>query len=117
MRHWVMRNRVMRNRVMRHWVMRNRSARKSSPRRCVNSSLRTRRRCSRWVEEYGERDNARVYAWGIAFDNHVEVIGPSGGLRVTFNSVEHAQRKYSRRRKIRLVWANPAATRRSEPVG
>lgn len=62
------------------------------------------------VEEYGERDDARVYAWGIAFDNHVEVINASGGLRMTFKSVELAQRRYSRSRKIRLVWTNPAAT-------
>ncbi|MGH3770573.1 MAG: hypothetical protein ACRDRW_04110 [Pseudonocardiaceae bacterium] len=64
------------------------------------------------VEEYGERDNAG----GIAFDNHVEVIHASGGLRVTFHSAEHAQRNYSRRRKIRLVWANPVPPRRPEPV-
>jgi hypothetical protein len=69
------------------------------------------------VEEHGERDNARIYAWGIAFDNHVEVISASGGLRVTFSSVERAQWRFSRRRKIRLVWTSPAATRQPEQVG
>ncbi|MGH3719973.1 MAG: hypothetical protein ACRDRI_14265 [Pseudonocardiaceae bacterium] len=68
------------------------------------------------VEEHGERDNAWVYAWGIAFDHHVEIITTRSGLRRTFGSVEHAHRRCSQRRKLRLVWPNPLPPRRPEPV-
>ncbi|MGH3831496.1 MAG: hypothetical protein ACRDRS_13805 [Pseudonocardiaceae bacterium] len=68
------------------------------------------------VEEHGERDGACVYAWGIAFDGHVEVITADGSLRRTFDSVEHAQRKCTQFRKIRLVWATPVPPRHPEPV-
>lgn len=68
------------------------------------------------VEEYGERVDGWIVAWGMAFDDRVEVISANGGLRMTFNSGERAQRAFSRRRKIRLVWTSPTATRRPEQV-
>lgn len=68
------------------------------------------------VEEHGERDDAWIYAWGMAFDDHVEVLTADRGLRRTFHSVEHAQRKCSLFRNIRLVWANPVPPHHPEPV-
>jgi hypothetical protein len=57
------------------------------------------------VEEYGERLSGWIAAWGMAFEDHVEVVSVGGALRMTFDSVEDVQRRFSRRRKIRLVWA------------
>jgi hypothetical protein len=68
------------------------------------------------VEEYGGRVDGWIVAWGMAFDDRVEVIGANGGLRMAFNSVERAQRAFSRRRKIRLVWASAAATHQPEQI-
>ncbi|MGH3903751.1 MAG: hypothetical protein ACRDTE_06125 [Pseudonocardiaceae bacterium] len=69
------------------------------------------------VEEVGERANGRVVAWGMAFDDCVEVVGVSGGLRASLTSAERAQRVFARHRKIRLVWTSPAATRQPQQVG
>lgn len=68
------------------------------------------------VEEYGERVDGRIVAWGMAFDDRVEVIGVNGVQWVSVLSVERAHRAFSRHRKIRLVWTSPAATRRPEQV-
>ncbi|MBV9010743.1 MAG: hypothetical protein JO272_01620 [Pseudonocardiales bacterium] len=67
------------------------------------------------VEEYGERLNGWIAAWGMAFDDHVEVVSVNGALRMTFDSIADVQRRFSRRGKIRLVWAaggEPAFQRR-----
>lgn len=69
------------------------------------------------VEEYGERLHGWIAAWGMAFDDHVEVVSVNGALRMTFDSIADVQRRFSRHRKIRLVWASPAPTRRPEQVG
>jgi hypothetical protein len=68
------------------------------------------------VEEYGERLDGRVVAWGLAFDDHVDVLGVNGVRHASLPSVERAHKAFSRRRKIRLVWASPA-TPRFEQVG
>jgi hypothetical protein len=61
------------------------------------------------VQEYGQRVDARIAAWGIAFDDHVEVVarGMQGGLRTP----EDALRFFNRGSHIRarLVWFNPDA--------
>jgi hypothetical protein len=69
------------------------------------------------VEERGERTDGRIVAWGIAFDDHVDVLSVSGGRHVSLPSVEFAHRAFSQHRKICLVWASPAAPRQSEQVG
>ncbi|MGH3775113.1 MAG: hypothetical protein ACRDRR_05145 [Pseudonocardiaceae bacterium] len=58
------------------------------------------------VEEYGKRVDGRIVAWGMTFDDHVEVVSVNGGLHVSLASPERAQRAFSRRRKIRLVWTS-----------
>ena len=60
------------------------------------------------VEEYGERVDGWIVAWGMAFDDHVDVLGVNGGLHASLPSVERVHRVFSRRRKIRLVWTSPA---------
>ena len=58
------------------------------------------------VQEYGERVDGRVIAWGMAFDDHAEVVGVHRRLRGSFTSAERARRAFSRRAKIRLVWVD-----------
>jgi hypothetical protein len=53
----------------------------------------------------------------MVFEDRVEVIGARGGLRMTVRSVDRVRRAFSRRRKIRLVWTDPATACRPEPVG
>ena len=55
------------------------------------------------VQEYGERIDGRVIAWGMAFDDHAEVVGVHRRLRGSFPSAGRARRAFSRRAKIRLV--------------
>lgn len=69
------------------------------------------------VEEKGERADGRIVAWGIAFDDHVNVLSVNGGRHASLPSVEHVHRAFSRHRKIRLVWTSPATPRQSEQVG
>ncbi|MGH3887841.1 MAG: hypothetical protein ACRDSZ_14975 [Pseudonocardiaceae bacterium] len=58
------------------------------------------------VEEYGERVDGRIVAWGMAFDDCAEVVSVNGGLHMSLASPERAHRAFSRRRKIRLVWTS-----------
>ncbi len=61
------------------------------------------------VEEVGERVNAWVYAYGVAFDDHVELVGLDGRLSRRFPSAEHARRRLERpNRKLRIVWTTLA---------
>ncbi|MGH4019888.1 MAG: hypothetical protein ACRDT0_11750 [Pseudonocardiaceae bacterium] len=62
------------------------------------------------VEEYGDRADGWVRAWGMAFDDHAEVVSVDRGLLGTFPSAERAHRAFSRRAKVRLVW-HPDAPR------
>lgn len=68
------------------------------------------------VQEFGERADGWIVAWGMAFDDHVEVVSANGRLHASLTSAERAQWAFSRRRKIRLVWTEPATTRRPEQV-
>ena len=66
------------------------------------------------VQEYGERVDGRVIAWGMAFDDHVEIVSLGHGLRGSFPSAERARRAFSRRAKIRLVWTVAETAPRSD---
>ena len=59
------------------------------------------------VEECGERADGQIIGWGMAFEDHAELVGVHGGMRGTFPSAERARRMFARRRKVRLVWATP----------
>lgn len=59
------------------------------------------------VEEIGERKDAMIVAWGIAFDDHAEVASAAhDGIRAIFPSAESARQRLSSHEKIkiRLVW-------------
>lgn len=61
------------------------------------------------VQEYGERVDAVIAAWGMAFDDHAEVVAHE--LRMSVRSPESALRTFAGGPHIRarLVWFNPGA--------
>jgi len=66
------------------------------------------------VEERGERVDGWILAWGMAFDDHAEVVSVHRGLRGSFPSAQRARRAFSRRAKIRLVWTVAETAPRSD---
>ncbi|MGH3901858.1 MAG: hypothetical protein ACRDTA_27100 [Pseudonocardiaceae bacterium] len=66
------------------------------------------------VQEYGERADGRIAAWGIAFEHCAEVVGVDRGVHVSLRSPERAVRAFTRRPHItaHLVWVNPAVLTR-----
>lgn len=67
------------------------------------------------VQEYGERVDGRIAAWGLAFEDYTEVVGVDHDIRMSRCSLDFAARAFSRRPHItaRLVWVNPEA--RTQP--
>lgn len=61
------------------------------------------------VQEYGERVDARIAAWGMAFEDHAEVISVERGLRMSLQIPENALRgfNFGTHIRARLVWFNP----------
>lgn len=55
-------------------------------------------------EEVGDRHDAHVQYWGIAFEDCADVVSHSGQLRGTFQSAEAALDRLSRRSNLHLVW-------------
>jgi hypothetical protein len=57
------------------------------------------------VQEYGDHEDGRVAAWGLAFDDRVEVIGAEGSPRMSLRAPESALRFYRGDRiTVRLKW-------------
>lgn len=61
------------------------------------------------VEESGELVDGWVAAWGMQFEDHVEVVAAGRGLRLSVASAELARKMFSRLGTMRLVWCPPAA--------
>ncbi|MGH3568502.1 MAG: hypothetical protein ACRDRH_21250 [Pseudonocardia sp.] len=63
------------------------------------------------VQEYGDRVDGRIAAWGMAFDDHTEVVPVKRGLRMSLQAPEDALRlfKFGSHIQARLVWFNPDA--------
>lgn len=63
------------------------------------------------VQEYGERIDGRIAAWGTAFEDHAEVVSVDRGLRMSLQAPEDALRGFiwGRHIRARLVWFNPDA--------
>jgi hypothetical protein len=63
------------------------------------------------VQEYGDRVDGRIVAWGMAFDDHTEVVSVKRGLRMSLQAPENALRlfKFGSHIQARLVWFNPDA--------
>lgn len=58
------------------------------------------------VQVYGQEEDGRVAAWGMALDGHTEIVGVEGHVRVTTRSPERGVRRFERPPHIsaRLVW-------------
>ncbi len=62
------------------------------------------------LEEEGERVNGHIVAWGMAFEDHANVVGVDQAIRGSFNSADSAREFFScTGKKMRLVWYNPDA--------
>nr|BFE99959.1 hypothetical protein GCM10020241_16350 [Streptoalloteichus tenebrarius] len=63
------------------------------------------------VLEYGERVDAHVAAWGLAFADHAEVVSAESKLWMSSRDPEKALRAFrcGRHIRARLVWFNPDA--------
>jgi hypothetical protein len=68
------------------------------------------------VQEYGERVDGRIAAWGMAFADNVEVVGVDGRLRLSMRSPERALMRFGRRPHVsaHVVWVNPDAADQPE---
>ncbi|WP_220472725.1 hypothetical protein [Streptomyces sp. SCUT-3] len=62
------------------------------------------------VQEYGERVDARVAAWGLEFEDHAEIVEVDGGTRMRASSPVPAVRAFSRppHVSVRLVRLEPS---------
>lgn len=54
------------------------------------------------VQEYGDRVDARIAAWGLAHPDHVDVIGVDGAVHLSTGAPESVLRRFDR-------WANTSA--------
>ncbi len=63
------------------------------------------------VQEYGQRVDGVIAAWGIAFEDHAEVVSADGRLYLRLQAPQHAVRRFHVGTHIRahLVWFNPNA--------
>jgi len=63
------------------------------------------------VQEYGERVDGRIAAWGMAFDDRADIVSPECGLWLRLAAAEDALRGFNIGSHVhaRLVWFNPDA--------
>lgn len=63
------------------------------------------------VQEYGDRVDGRIVAWGMAFTDHAEVVSLGRQRRMSLPAPENALRlfKFGSHIRARLVWFNPDA--------
>jgi hypothetical protein len=68
------------------------------------------------VQEYGERVDSRIAAWGMAFADHAEVVSVELGLRTSLQTPENALRlfNFGSHIRARLVWFNSDAATPTE---
>ena len=61
------------------------------------------------LQEYGERADGRIAAWGMAFPDHADVVGVDHGLHLRLQSPGGATRAFRRRPHVsaRIVWLDP----------
>lgn len=64
------------------------------------------------VQEYGERVDAHIAAWGIALTDRAEAVSVDGGLRMSLQTPEDALQGFSwgRHLQARLVWVSPGVS-------
>jgi len=63
------------------------------------------------VQEYGERVDGRIAAWGMAFDDHADIVSSECGLWRRLTAAEDALRGFNLGSHVhaRLVWFSPDA--------
>ncbi|HEX6351366.1 hypothetical protein [Actinophytocola sp.] len=68
------------------------------------------------IQEYGERVDAVIAAWGVAFDDHAEIVAHR--LRMSVREPANALRMFhvGNHVRARLVWFNPAGDPRRSRV-
>jgi hypothetical protein len=68
------------------------------------------------VQEYGQRVDARIAGWGLAFDDRAEVMSTDGQLRMKLAAPEQGLGgfHYGSHIRARLVWFNPDAIAHDE---
>jgi hypothetical protein len=61
------------------------------------------------VQEYGERADGWIVAWGLAFEDYAEVVRLDSAGRLSLRSPERAVRLFSHGPHItaHVVWVNP----------
>lgn len=64
------------------------------------------------VQEYGERVDGRIAAWGMALEDRTAIVRVDGGAAMSLRSPERAVRVFSRHPDItaHVVWVHPNAT-------
>jgi len=60
------------------------------------------------IQEYGDRVDGRIAAWGLAFDDHAEIVGIDRGLRMSTTSAERSLIGFTHRPDItaRVMWVH-----------
>jgi hypothetical protein len=68
------------------------------------------------VQEYGERVDGCIAAWGLAFADYADIVRVDHGRHLILRSPERAVRLFSHSPHItaRLVWVNPEPPARPE---
>lgn len=63
------------------------------------------------VQEYGERIDARIAAWGLAHAHHADVIGLDGAIHLGAAGPETVLRRFERRAdtSAHVIWPTQAA--------
>jgi hypothetical protein len=63
------------------------------------------------VQVHATRLDGRVAAWGLAFEDHAEIVGADANTRISVVSPEHAIRRFGRSPDgtTRLVWVDATA--------
>jgi hypothetical protein len=58
------------------------------------------------VQEYGDRVDARIAAWGLAHPGHVDVIGVDGAVHLSAAAPESVLHRFGRRANTsaHLIW-------------
>lgn len=71
------------------------------------------------VQEYGNRGDYRIAAWGIAFDDRAEVVAVDRGMRMSLREPEGALRGFAWGSHINshLVWVNSRAAAKNDERG
>jgi len=60
------------------------------------------------VQDYGDRVDSRVAAWGLAFDDYTEIVGVDRDLRISAASPEQALIGFAHQPDItaRVIWVH-----------